>query len=186
MRQSKLTLLNEKIAGYTSKIRKFRYKALGLQIGTGGALGIIGCKWPGSIKIGSFCTIEDSVDFKIAYPFSDDNYIQIGDRTFIGRSSEFQCNTRIRIGNDCLIASQCIFVDVGHEYARAQLINQQPRTEREIVIEDDVWIGSGTKILQGVVIGKGSIVGAGSVVNKSIPEYQIWAGSPAKFIKNRS
>ena len=185
MKQNNLVLFREKLQGYKSKLRRFYYKSLGLTIGTGGSLGAIGCTWPGSVSIGSSCTIEDGVDFKIAHPFSNDNFIEIGNRTFIGRCSEFQSNTTIRIGNNCLIASQCIFVDVGHEYSKAGLINAQPVTQGPILIEDDVWIGTGTKILQGVVIGKGSIVGAGSIVNKSIPEFQIWAGSPAKFIKHR-
>ena len=55
----------------------------------------------------------------------------------------------------------------------------------EIVIEDDVWIGTQSIILKGVTIGKGSIVGAGSLVNRSIPGNEIWAGSPAKFIRHR-
>ena len=48
----------------------------------------------------------------------------------------------------------------------------------------DVWIGSGSVILSGIEIGDGAIVAAGSVVTKSVGKYEIWAGNPAKFIKN--
>ena len=54
---------------------------------------------------------------------------------------------------------------------------------REVVIGDDCWIGGNVVILPGVVIGKGCTVGAGSVVTKSIPEYSVAIGSPAKIVK---
>ncbi len=57
------------------------------------------------------------------------------------------------------------------------------RKNAPIVIGNDVFIGAGCKILKGVTIGDGSIVGAGSVVTKSIPEGEIWAGNPARFIR---
>ncbi|MEP7277990.1 MAG: DapH/DapD/GlmU-related protein, partial [Bacteroidota bacterium] len=53
------------------------------------------------------------------------------------------------------------------------------------VIEDDVWIGYGSTILSGVKIGRGSIIAAGSLVTKDVLPYSIYAGVPAKKIKNR-
>mgnify|MGYP001323331499 CR=1 FL=1 len=55
-----------------------------------------------------------------------------------------------------------------------------------IVIENDVWLGTGVRVLDGVTIGEGAVVGAGSVVTKSIPSYAIAVGVPAKVIKYRS
>jgi acetyltransferase-like isoleucine patch superfamily enzyme len=185
MKHNKLTLVRNKIATYYAAIRRFRYKCLGLKIGSGGSIGIIECTWSGSVTIGNLCTIEDGVDFKVDHPFSNDNYIEIGNQVFIGRCCEFHTSTKIKISDNCLIASQCIFAGVGHEYAKDKLIIEQPVTVGDIILEEGVWIGTGTKILQGVVIGKGSIIGAGSVVNKSVPEFQVWAGVPAKFIKHR-
>lgn len=56
----------------------------------------------------------------------------------------------------------------------------------EVRIEDDVFIGLNVIICNSVTIGKGSIIGAGSVVTKDIPPYQVWAGNPARFIKERA
>lgn len=56
----------------------------------------------------------------------------------------------------------------------------------EVRIEDDVFIGLNVLICNSVTIGKGAIIGAGSVVTKDIPPYQVWAGNPARFIKERA
>lgn len=53
-----------------------------------------------------------------------------------------------------------------------------------VTIENNVFIGARCMILKGVTIGENSIVGAGSVVTKSIPANQVWAGNPAKFIRD--
>ena len=55
----------------------------------------------------------------------------------------------------------------------------------EVHIEDDVFIGVNSIICNSLTIGKGAIIGAGSIVTKDIPPYQIWAGNPAKFIKEK-
>ena len=56
----------------------------------------------------------------------------------------------------------------------------------EVHIEDDVFIGLNVCICSSVTIGKGAIIGAGSVVTKDIPPYQVWAGNPARYIKDRA
>ena len=56
----------------------------------------------------------------------------------------------------------------------------------EVHIEDDVFIGVNTIICNSVTIGKGAVIGAGSVVTKDIPPYQVWAGNPAHYIKDRA
>lgn len=52
-------------------------------------------------------------------------------------------------------------------------------------LKEGAFLGAGTVVCSPVVIGKWSIVGAGSVVTKNIPDYEIWAGNPARFIKIR-
>lgn len=63
--------------------------------------------------------------------------------------------------------------DFNHEY------------DQDVIIEEDVWCGANVTILKGVTIGRGSIIAAGSVVTKSIPQYSIAGGVPAKVIKQR-
>lgn len=185
MRQTRIALISNKLRIIQSVIRRIRYKLLGITIGKDGSIGKLEFDWGRGISIGNNCIIENGVDFKFDFPFSDANYIGIGNGSFIGRSTEFHTSTKILIGQNCLIASQCIFAGVGHEYSPHELIVKQPAIVEDIILEDDVWIGTGSIVLHGVTIGKGSIIGAGSVVTKSIPSNQIWAGSPARLIKDR-
>lgn len=93
----------------------------------------------------------------------------------------------VDIGEGVLIAHNCTIVSSSHGIAQGQPIREQPTVNKRIIIEDDVWIGAGAIILGGVRLKKGCIVGAGAVVLEDtiVPEYQVWAGVPAKFIKNR-
>ncbi|MEY4538529.1 MAG: hypothetical protein RLZZ306_286 [Bacteroidota bacterium] len=55
----------------------------------------------------------------------------------------------------------------------------------EIIIEDEVWLGTNSIIVSGVRIGKGAIIASGSIVTKDVPPYSIYGGNPAKLIKMR-
>jgi len=66
---------------------------------------------------------------------------------------------------------------------RSKKSDIQNINSKQIIIENNVFIGAHSLILKGIVIGENSIIGAGSVVTKSIPADEIWAGNPAKFIR---
>lgn len=55
---------------------------------------------------------------------------------------------------------------------------------KEVYIRSGCWIGANSIILPGVTIGRNSVVGAGSVVTKSIPDFSVAVGVPAKVIRN--
>ena len=102
------------------------------------------------------------------------------------------------LSNNTIIASQSVIIednvfigggtqiyDTDHHSVIAQyrLNGNMHVPSAPVLIKKDCFIGSDCKILKGVVIGEGAVVGAGSVVTKSIPDGEIWAGVPAKFIK---
>ncbi len=62
---------------------------------------------------------------------------------------------------------------------------KRPDDDRDIIIEDDVWIGANAMILRGARVGKGSVIAAGSVVTKDVEPYCIYGGVPAKKIRHR-
>lgn len=112
--------------------------------------------------------------------------ISIGNRVQFGKYCIV--TTDVKFGNNILIASYVGFIGK-HDHIidiPCLPIWDSPRGINEItIVEDDVWIGHNSTIIAGVTIGAGSIVAAGSLVNKDIPPCEVWAGVPAKKIKNR-
>lgn len=76
-------------------------------------------------------------------------------------------------------------IDHGHGIARDKTIREQCALIGEVTIGDDVWIGSGAKVLMNTHIGKGAVIGANAVVNSDIPDYAVAVGVPAHVIKYR-
>lgn len=90
-----------------------------------------------------------------------------------------------KIGNRVMIATHSIITSLTHDY-NLENMRRAPAIAKEVIIQDDVWIGSGVIIMPGVRIGKGAIIGANSVVTKDIPANAIAYGIPAKIIKYRN
>ena len=112
--------------------------------------------------------------------------VQLGDRVQFGAYNEIACD--LIVGNQVLMGSNVLFVGRNDHTFHTPGVSvwKGPRGENKpVVIEDDVWIGSGAIILSGVTIGKGAIVAAGAVVTHDIPPCEIWGGNPAVKIKDR-
>jgi acetyltransferase-like isoleucine patch superfamily enzyme len=93
---------------------------------------------------------------------------------------------RIQVGCRAEIAPHCGFYAHNHGVALGQSIREQPlSTKGGLVIEDDVWLGFGVVVLDGVRIGRGAVIAAGSVVTVDIPAHAIASGNPARVIRFR-
>ena len=130
---------------------------------------MISCLQPGSeIRIGEDCGFSGVI---ICSSLS----VTIGNRVMIG------ANTRI-------VDTDSHSLDFRERHPRYfNLLNNDFKEYvkcKPIVIEDDVFIGMNSIILKGVRIGSGSVIGAGSVVICDVPNNSIYAGNPAKFIRN--
>ncbi len=136
----------------------------------------------GRIIIGCGVHLDRGVDIKV----HKDGETKIGDRTYIGPYTCLSGYGKIHIGQDCLIASHTGIYAHNYNFTDpTQKIKDQGFTYQGIIIEDDCWLGSGVKVMDGVTIGQGSIIGAGAVVTKNIPPYSIAVGVPAKVISQR-
>lgn len=128
-----------------------------------------------------------SANTKIYFALSEQNstpQLVIKDSTYIGRNCQISCCSKITIQEKVMIADNCYIGDSEHIYNKRQaIIDSGIQSRGDIVIGDGSWIGANVCILPNVSIGKHCVVGAGSVVTKSIPDYTIAVGNPARIIK---
>lgn len=109
-------------------------------------------------------------------------FSEIGDGVRIGNNSRIGAMSFIpagvTIGNNCFIGPHVCFTN-----------DRFPPSDKtkweETVVEDEAAIGAACTILCGVIIGRGALIGCGSVVTKSVPPGEIWAGVPAKKLRDK-
>jgi maltose O-acetyltransferase len=108
--------------------------------------------------------------------------VEIGDYSVINANCILDSRGGLKIGNSVSISEQTIILTTDHDMNSEVFDGRQ----NPIFIEDYVWIGTRATILPGVKVGKGAVVASGAVVNKSVNDYEVVGGVPAKFIKTRS
>jgi acetyltransferase-like isoleucine patch superfamily enzyme len=162
---------------------------------------------PHRIKLGDNIIIDDNavLDAK----GEADVTIEIGSGSIVGRNSILSCKggairladrvnisvnctliseTLLSIGENVLIAGHCYLIAGGnHGLDRTDIpILEQPLIEKGgIDIREHCWLGANVTVLDGVTIGRDSVAAAGSVVTKTVPEYHIVGGVPAKILRDR-
>jgi PAS domain S-box-containing protein len=113
--------------------------------------------------------------------------ITIGHFTTIGGHCEMMAYlANIRIGAHVIVASNCRFYPYDHGTSPGIPMQRQLLVAKgDIVIEDDVWVGTGSILLSGVHIGRGAVIAAGTVVAKNVAPGLIVGGNPARIIDSR-
>ncbi len=182
-------LLSQKIKSFFWKVRNYiSAHWWSVEIGKG-------CKFNGktifnkiqetNIKIGNNCTFNSSHSSNLIGIYSpcmistiaQGAKIEIGNNcgfsgTVIGAGIHIKLGNNVRCGANTLITDSDWHTD---DYRTGK--------DKPVIIEDNVWLGYGVKVLKGVHIGENSLIGANSVVTKDIPANVIAAGNPCKIIK---
>ena len=163
-------------------------------------------RFPDHIRLGKRVYLDQGT-----YLHASPNGIEIGDNTIVMYGSVLHVynfrglpHAGIKIGRDSLVGEYTVIrgqggVTIGDRvytspFTQIIAVNHvfddpkrpfvdQGITAEGIIIEDDVWLGSGAVITDGVKIGKGAVIAAGAVVTKDVPPHTVVAGVPARPIK---
>ena len=111
--------------------------------------------------------------------------VVIGDHTRIGIHNTII--GPVTIGSHVNLAQGITVTALNHNFENIkERIDSQGITTKQVVINDDVWIGANAVILPGVTIGRHAVVAAGAMVTTDVPENTVVGGVPAKIIKRLS
>lgn len=135
---------------------------------------------------GTRIVIEDHVfidSFVRIRPVGGTGNVRIGKNSFINSGTVIFSGNGIDIGEWVLIAPNCTLAPTNHGYqSRDTTIRHQGflPSKGGIVIEDDVWIGANSVVLDGAILRKGCVIGAGSLVRGEVEAYSIQSGNPLR------
>ncbi len=192
-------------------LRKIFWPGLFASCGKGVVFGTnIILRHPGRIKVGQRVVISENciLDGRSAAKAVT---IELGDDTILSNNVMLSCkeggillgehcginaqtiiqsthDCPVVIGPDCIIGQKCFIVGGGsYQLTDCSRLIREEEIEPDggVMLQGNVWLGGQVTVLGGVTIGRGSVVGAGSVVTRSINEYSVCMGVPARVVRRR-
>jgi acetyltransferase-like isoleucine patch superfamily enzyme len=143
---------------------------------------------PGGVDIGERTIVMHGAVLHV-YNFRNlpNAHIRIGCDSLIGEYSVIRGQGGVTIGDRVYTSPHTQIIAVNHVFDDPQRpFTEQGITAQGIHIEDDVWLGAGAVVTDGVRIGHGAVVGAGAVVTADVPPLTVVGGVPARVLRDRS
>jgi len=134
----------------------------------------------GEIAFGDDVTLADGCALEVG----PNGRLVLGDNSFVGRHSVIRAERSIEIGSRCIIAEHCTVRDQDHLVDPDERRHEKAAQTAPIVLERDVWIGAGVRVLKGVRVGEGTVVAANAVVRGEVPPGVVVGGIPARILRS--
>jgi maltose O-acetyltransferase len=115
----------------------------------------------------------------------DASRVTVGRNLAINHGVFIQGRSEIVIGNDVVLSARVMIFDGGLDIGLTGTPDND-HVVAPVTIGDRAWIGAGAILLPGITIGSDAVIGAGSVVTRSVPSGQVWAGNPAKRLRDKA
>ncbi len=126
-------------------------------------------------QVGAGAVIKPGV--RVKYPW----HLKLGDDCWLGEDCWIDNLTAVRLADNVCISQGAYLCTGNHDWSDPRFgLSIEP-----IRLGDGSWVGSRAFIGPGVVLGEGAVAGAGSVVTRNIPDFEIFAGNPAVFVRRR-
>ena len=140
----------------------------------------------GGVTLGDRVSIRENAVLQLSSHLDHlGDQIVIEDDVYIGPGAFIGAAATIRIGARTLIGPGLIIIAEGHDFAGTQPVFDQGVSRSGVTIGPECWLGARVTVLDGVQIGRGCVIGAGSVVTRSLPDYAVAMGVPARVTKIR-
>ncbi len=153
-------------------IRKYRYKE--------------GSKWD-ALRARCFARLMERAgeDIKIRSGvfIKEPQHIQMGSRISIQENCYLSGFGGLVIGNDVSMGTGTYIFTSTHPIT-CDVIRNTPLEKRPVVLGNDIWLGAGVRVMGGVTIGDHVAVGAGAVVTQDLPSNGVYAGIPARKLRD--
>lgn len=147
----------------------------------------------GTVSFGNTVTINSGKNYnciggdtRAVFSATATGFIKIGSNVGISNSTIVSQGPGIVIEDNVMIGGSCKIYDTDFhaiDYTSRMQFPDPNVLKAPVTIRKGAFIGAHSIILKGVTIGKKAVIGAGSVVTKNVPDGEIWAGNPVKFIK---
>jgi len=164
-------------------VTKLRLMGRKIKIGKGTIFSLSARIHPGNgvIVMGDNCYIGAGTILR-----ASGGKICLSDNVTIGEYCMLHGQGKIFMGRNTLVATHASFIPTVHNISRRDIpIRHQGVKIGGIWIGRDCWIGSGARILNNIRLKDGTIIGTGAVVTKSTEAYGIYAGAPARKLRER-
>jgi putative colanic acid biosynthesis acetyltransferase WcaF len=126
-------------------------------------------------RVGKGAYIKPGV--RVKFPW----YLTIGDYCWIGEDVWIDNLCTVTIGSHVCISQGAYLCTGNHDWSSPNMkLFRQP-----IELRDGSWVGARATLCPGTTLDVGAIVTVGSVASGNIPAYEIWAGNPARHIRDR-
>lgn len=134
---------------------------------------------------GATLVIGDRTVIEANCQLRSEGSVSIGPDAFIGMGSIIIAARSVQIGSDALIAAHVTIRDQDHRFDLPNIpYRNQGQTIADVVLGNNVWLGSNVCVLKGSIIGDGAIVGANSVVLGKIGPNTLVVGAPARLVRH--
>lgn len=115
-----------------------------------------------------------------------DGKLKIGNHVGVSNAS-IVCSKEIHIGDYVDLGDGVKIYDTDfhslNPFIRKSGNDYENTAKKKVVVEDYAFIGAGSLLLKGSHVGRYSVIGAGAIVTGKVPDAEVWAGNPAKFIR---
>ncbi len=114
--------------------------------------------------------------------------VEVGNDVSIGSGAVLLASeSRILLGDKVMLGPNVTIIGGNHNTSvigryMYDVHEKRPDDDQDVVVEEDVWIGSGAILLKGVRVGRGAIIAAGALVNRDVPPYGVAGGVPAHLV----